>query len=383
MKNRKSSKREKPKSQEDKEILERRKIENELKWSSGWRRIVDKFITPTSLGVIGLLVGTMITYNNWISQKRSESTVQLQRNLVIPGLAGSAAEKLASQREEGFRALWHFLSSSDSSTVDARMAVFDALADYSESNAELNIWGELLAPLLPDQIRKRKRYPNSQSLTYLYHMNERLWKSIEHAKIQDNVHESMVQFYELDKKWHSLVSSNSSSRLSLLGWICVPEGNFINRDGEVDYLAKYFVRIKAISPNDSTKLHKWLDGLDLIKDSTKTRSRLSNIHGKSFAFSRELGIGMFYPSTNPYIYEDSTVVRFNINPNLEFIYENDSRNISESEREMMNFKFERGISGTHMSQFYPYSPESMHTMQYVRYKNKMSRLVLPTNRNNR
>lgn len=92
MKNRKSSKREKPKSQEDKEILERRKIENELKWSSGWRRIVDKFITPTSLGVIGLLVGTMITYNNWISQKRSESTVQLQRNLVIPGLAGSAAE---------------------------------------------------------------------------------------------------------------------------------------------------------------------------------------------------------------------------------------------------------------------------------------------------
>ena len=64
--------------------------EREVKWSSGWRRLVDRFLTPTMLGVLVASFGAIITFQNWKDQIKQELIIKSQEQLLLPPLAASA-----------------------------------------------------------------------------------------------------------------------------------------------------------------------------------------------------------------------------------------------------------------------------------------------------
>jgi hypothetical protein len=373
MKSNKPKIKKQPQILESKEQLELKRLQNELKWSSGWRRILDKFVSPASFATIAALIGAVIAIHNWRIQKTEESLIELQRNLVTPALTRTSTQALLEKGDIGIRTLWSVLSSADSTTTGIQISIVDALSSIAKETKNQEILTKILGPIITSESSKRRGQSDKQSLVFINHVVKKI---IELGKEINVSLKAIIDFRQWQKQWLSAESVKLKASLNISKeWVAIPEGLFIDNYEQVSYLPKFLARVKKINPTDSLIFKK-------LGDSTATDIGDGDFWYRGYLLLEKLDLGKFDQGANSLtVGQDSSVYELIVDPNLEFEFIDKSKSPSQDEITLMDFKFRYGIYGNVFGRLYPYSPESMRQIKYVKYRNrKVGRLELPTNR---
>jgi len=350
-----------------------KKIENELKWSSGWRRFADRFISPILLGVFGVLITAIITLQSWNTKQEQDTLAELQKNLIVPAFTVSSTEALIEAGDKGYRIILIFLSNVDSSHNGASKRIFDALLELAKSNESRNkdktrkIFSYLLLPLLTSKDDGVVNKQTLEFINYVYTKLHEMQNVIADSHIRDNLAEAFNRFRDWEIRWHE--QQRNEFYAGNTKWIRIPPGAFLvyNNYLYMAELDEFIVRGKII-PLDSAKLHNLCDSLDLKKDDLNIP--ISKII-KELKIERYIRSYTSRPSI--YIQKDTTVatgIELEVDPDLEFRLSSFKFSNNEKQIDLMKYKFTNGILGT-KTNIYPYASKEIYRtrVRYLRYKN--------------
>jgi len=351
-----------------------KRVENELKWNSGWRRFVDRL--PVLLGVSGVLIGTLITLHSWNTKNEENTLVELQRNLIVPTFTASAAEALTETGDKGYRILWLFLSNVDSSSNDVSKRVFDALLQLAKANESkdgaksMKIFSNLLLPLLTF---KENGGVYRQTLEFINHVYTKLNEaenSITDSNIKSKITEAFNSFQAWEIRWHEKQKNEFYSGGAK--WIKIPSGPFLVYDNylHMEDLDEFIVHRKTTSNLDSARLHNLCDSLDLTKNDLNTpiSKIIKELKIKHLVISYS-GSPITYIQQDS-IAPDSIAIELIVDPDLEFRFSNFKLPNNETQIFLLKYKFTYGTLGTRTN-IYPYDPKTTYRtrIRYLRYKN--------------
>lgn len=353
--------------------LEIQKLENELKWASGWYRIIDKFLSPSTIGVFALIIGSFITYNNWIEEKQQNSIIEFQKNLLIPSLTHSSILSLLDEDVAGHKAIWSFLFEPDSTILYMQMKVMDDLTSIAILKEDDTIFLNIFFPLLSKQRNKEIWELDKYELEYLIYLDEKCINSSNRIRDQYNEHRLKIFGWQR-QSYNNIVTKFNNKNSKIVNNVIVPSGYYYNSQKKFYYLDDFIAKIEtSISNKDSMLLHDYFDSLDLNSEKEDLRKSISNIIKKYFKIEEIYSINFRSDK------DGNLTVDIHFIPKFKYLFSNKST-LSEAEKEAMEEKFKYGILGSFLSDRFPYLSNTLTHLQYIRFKDNSSKIVFPSYR---
>jgi hypothetical protein len=348
--------------------LEIIKLKNEIKWNSGFRRVLDRFLTPTTITVVIVSISFYITYADFKRKQNEEIITNLEKNLIIPSLAPNSAVRLINLGANGDRTLASFLYNSDSTTIRSQISIILNLAENFQLKKDSLIYSDLFCPLLIKSIYKL-HYSNTSNLLLTYYLYTSI-NNFNNKFYLKSIYEYLTQF-EIEYKElfnKELVDfylrNNYRDKQSIL----VPGGNFLV-DGKISYIDNFIVRFKFVSHTDSIKILSILHDSNL-KDISKIRDEIFNLN-----IFKSITAAYTGSDTDP----KNKCIEFDITPKYIFRYYTKTSQPSGYELFLMERKLVLGPLGLNNGYLnYPYSPLALQRMKFIRYSDGTERLFLPS-----